>query len=201
MNPKASHNDALANHAVVSFDDESLILVDPDDNVLGYESKTVCHDGDGLLHRAFSIFVFDSAGRLLLQRRADGKRLWPGYWANSCCSHPRRGEEDPAAAERRVREELGIAPDLHFLFRFRYHARYRDLGSEHELCSIYAAVSDDPVSYNRNEVAETRWIEPGELDAALTENPEDYAPWLRLEWPRIRQQHWDTVEALFKEKY
>ncbi|MES1943192.1 isopentenyl-diphosphate delta-isomerase [Salinisphaera sp. PC39] len=187
---------AETNDTVVSFDDEPLILVDPDDNILGYEAKNICHDGEGLLHRAFSIFVFDTAGRLLLQRRAEGKRLWPGYWSNSCCSHPRRGEEDPAAADRRVHEELGIAPALHFLFRFRYHARYRDLGAEHELCSIYAAVSDDPVAYNVNEIADTDWIEPAALDAALAERPEDFTPWLRLEWPRIRQDHWFTVETL-----
>lgn len=185
-----------ANDAIVSFDDEPLILVDEDDNVLGHETKSVCHDGDGLLHRAFSIFVFDREGRLLLQRRAAGKRLWPGYWSNSCCSHPRRGEEDTAAAERRVREELGIAPPLHFLFKFRYHARYRDLGAEHELCSIYAAVDDGPVAVNVNEIDETDWTAPDELDAALAERPDGYSPWLLLEWPRIRERHWDTVVEL-----
>lgn len=185
-------------NAIVSFEDEPLILVDPDDNVLGYETKSACHDGDGLLHRAFSIFVFDRDGRLLLQRRAAGKRLWPGYWSNSCCSHPRRGEDDPAAADRRVREELGIAPPLHFLFRFRYHARYRDLGAEHELCRIYAAVSDESPATNINEIAEIDWVTPEALDAALAERPDDYTPWLKLEWPRIREKHWDEVERLFK---
>lgn len=187
-----------ANDAIVSFEDEPLILVDENDNVLGYETKSACHDGEGLLHRAFSIFVFDRNGRLLLQRRAAGKRLWPGYWSNSCCSHPRRGEKDLAAAGRRVREELGIAPPLHFLFRFRYHARYRDLGAEHELCSIYAAVGDEPVSANANEISEIAWIAPEALDAALTERPDDYTPWLKLEWPRIREEHWDTVARLLE---
>lgn len=190
----------VKNDAVVSFDDEPLILVDEDDNVLGYEAKSVCHDGEGLLHRAFSVFVFDREGRLLLQRRAYGKRLWPGYWSNSCCSHPRRGEEDTAAAGRRVREELGIDPPLHFLFRFRYHARYRDLGAEHELCSIYAAVGGGPVTVNVNEIAETVWVAPDALDAALTERPDDYTPWLRLEWPRIRGEHWNAVKRLITER-
>lgn len=189
----------VKNDAVVSFDDEPLILVDPDDNVLGYKAKSVCHDGEGLLHRAFSVFVFDRAGRLLLQRRAAGKRLWPGYWSNSCCSHPRRGEDDLAAAERRVREELGIAPRLHFLFRFQYQARYRDLGAEHELCGIYAAVDDGPAAVNVNEIDETDWIDPDALDAALAERPDDYSPWLKLEWPRIRREYWDTVVRLLEE--
>jgi isopentenyl-diphosphate delta-isomerase len=195
MNRHAGKNDE-----VVSFDDEPLILVDADDNVLGHAAKSVCHDGEGRLHRAFSVFVFDREGRLLLQRRAPGKRLWPGHWSNSCCSHPRRGENGAAAAARRVYEELGIAPPLHFLFKFRYHARYHDLGAEHELCSIYAAIGDGPVSVNVNEIAETAWVAPDDLDTALSERPDDYTPWLRLEWPRIRREHWDTVARLLEER-
>ncbi len=182
-----------ANHAVVSFDDEPLIRVDSQDNLLGFESKEACHDGDGLLHRAFSIFLFDRSGRLLLQQRSDQKRLWPGYWANSCCSHPRRGESDGEAAARRIREELDVSPPLTFLYRFEYHARYGELGSEHELCSVYAAVDDNPVRINVNEIADIRWIEPDVLDLELAKHPERYAPWLKLEWPRLREQHWDRV--------
>lgn len=182
-----------ANHAVVSFDDEPLIRVDSQDNLLGFESKEACHDGDGLLHRAFSIFLFDRSGRLLLQQRSEQKRLWPGYWANSCCSHPRRGESDAEAAARRIREELGVSPPLTFLYRFEYHARYGELGSEHELCSVYAAVDDNPVRININEIADIRWIEPDVLDLELAKHPERYAPWLKLEWPRLREQHWDRV--------
>ncbi|MEQ8799191.1 MAG: isopentenyl-diphosphate Delta-isomerase [Salinisphaeraceae bacterium] len=182
-----------ANHAVVSFDDEPLIRVDSQDNLLGFESKEACHNGDGLLHRAFSIFLFDRSGRLLLQQRSEQKRLWPGYWANSCCSHPRRGESGAEAAARRIREELGVSPPLTFLYRFEYHARYGELGSEHELCSVYAAVDDNPVRINVNEIADIRWIEPDVLDVELAKHPEGYAPWLKLEWPRLREQHWDRV--------
>lgn len=184
-----------ANHAVVSFDDEPLIRVDSQDNLLGFESKEACHNGDGLLHRAFSIFLFDRSGRLLLQQRSDQKRLWPGYWANSCCSHPRRGESDGEAAARRIREELGVSPPLTFLYRFEYHARYGELGSEHELCSVYAAVDNNPVRINVNEIADIRWIEPDVLDVELAKHPERYAPWLKLEWPRLREQHWDRVRT------
>ncbi|MDT0619707.1 isopentenyl-diphosphate Delta-isomerase [Salinisphaera sp. P385] len=182
-----------ANHAVVSFDDEPLIRVDSQDNLLGFESKEACHDGDGLLHRAFSIFLFDRSGRLLLQQRSEQKRLWPGYWANSCCSHPRRGESDAEAAARRIREELGVSPPLTFLYRFEYHARYGELGSEHELCSVYTAVDDNPVRININEIDDIRWIEPDVLDVELAKHPERYAPWLKLEWPQLREQHWDRV--------
>ena len=74
-------------HRIVSSEDEDLILVDADDNELGFRSKAECHDGTGILHRAFSLFLFNVAGELLLQRRSSSKRLWPGYWSNSCCSH------------------------------------------------------------------------------------------------------------------
>lgn len=187
---------AVRNDQVVSFEDEALILVDSDDNVLGYDSKAACHDGDGMLHRAFSIFLFNSQGQLMLQKRSAQKRLWPGYWSNSCCSHPRKGETDRDAAQRRVEEELAVSPPLHFLFRFEYHADFGELGAEHELCSIYAACSDAPVTVNVNEVEDWKFIEPDELDRELTRNPDAYSPWLKLEWPRIREQHWDVVQSL-----
>ena len=78
--------------SIVSSDDEALILVDDQDNEVGFLNKADCHVGDGVLHRAFSVFLFDDAGRLLLQHRASGKPLWPLYWSITCCSHPRRGE-------------------------------------------------------------------------------------------------------------
>ena len=191
-------NTAARNDQVVSFDDEDLILVDSDNNCLGYRSKSVCHDGDGLLHRAFSIFLSNARGDLLLQQRSHGKRLWPGYWSNSCCSHPRRGETDLAAAARRIREELAVTPELHYLYRFEYHARFGELGAEHELCSIYAARSDAEPQVNINEVSDWRFISPQDLDAELASNPAPYSPWLKLEWPVIREQHWDAVSRLWQ---
>ena len=181
---------------IVSFDDEPLILVDSEDNVLGYKPKAEAHEGDGVLHRAFSIFLFDGAGKVWLQQRAPGKQLWGGYWANSCCSHPRRGETVDAAAGRRLHEELGVNADLTFLYRFEYHARFGDVGAEHELCSVYVAQSDTPVAANVNEIAASQAVSPQTLDRELVDNPSLYTPWLKLEWPRIRAEHWHTVEAL-----
>ena len=97
---------------VVSFDDEKLILVDKDDNVLGYKDKLSCHEGDGILHRAFSIFIFNKKKQLLLQKRSDQKLLWPLFWSNSCCSHPRQGEDYETAIHRRLKEELNIDTEL-----------------------------------------------------------------------------------------
>ena len=112
---------------MVSFENEPLILVDANDTVVGHASKQEAHDGQGILHRAFSVFLFDTQGRVLLQQRAAAKRLWPLFWSNGCCSHPRRGEETPAAAARRTQEELAVeAQSLSYLFKFEYHASYSD---------------------------------------------------------------------------
>ncbi|MEO7071854.1 MAG: isopentenyl-diphosphate Delta-isomerase [Rhodanobacter sp.] len=175
-------------HATVSSDAEQLILVDADDRELGHDSKAACHDGAGVLHRAFSLFVFNGAGELLLQQRSAGKRLWPGYWANSCCSHPRRGESMQQATQRRLQQELGMACELRYLFKFQYQAHYRDLGSEHELCWVYVGQTDAPVLANASEVAAWRFVSPDVLDAEMLATPDHFTPWLKLEWQRLRRQ-------------
>lgn len=174
-------------HASVSSDAEQLILVDSDDRVLGHDSKAACHDGAGVLHRAFSLFVFNGAGELLLQQRSAGKRLWPGYWANSCCSHPRRGESMQEATQRRLQQELGMACELRYLFKFQYHAHYQELGAEHELCWVYVGQTDAPVRANASEVAAWRFVTPVALDAEMRAEPEHFTPWLKLEWQRLRR--------------
>ena len=171
---------------VVSSDDEPLVLVDADDRPLGTLAKSACHEGDGVLHRAFSLFIFDDDGRVLLQRRAAAKPLWPLYWSNSCCSHPRDGESMEDAVRRRLHEELGLNCPLHYLYRFTYQASYLEVGSEHELCSVFAGRTSDAVRANRNEIADCRWVEPDWLDVELERDPGRFTPWLRLEWPRVR---------------
>jgi isopentenyl-diphosphate delta-isomerase len=171
---------------VVSSEDELLILVNEKDEEVGHLAKAACHDGDGVLHRAFSIFVFNDDGDLLVQRRSREKRLWPGYWSNSCCSHPRRGEVLAEAVHRRLHEELGMTSDLAFLYKFGYFARFGDLGSERELCSVFIGRSTDPVRANANEVDEWRWISAGDLDVALRDRSDEHTPWLQLEWPEVR---------------
>lgn len=182
--------------AVVSFDDEPLILVDPDDNVVGHELKETCHQGEGLLHRAFSVFLFNRRGQLMLQQRSSQKPLWPLYWSNSCCSHPRRGENEREAAERRVSEELGVAPELVYLYKFRYQARYGDVGAEHELCSVFVGRCDQDIEVNANEIADWAFVDVAELERDLANDPDRYTPWLKLEWPRIRKEFWSEVQRL-----
>lgn len=178
---------------VVSSDDEPLILVDPSDHEIGHLDKAACHDGDGVLHRAFSLFVFNSSGELLLQRRSSEKRLWPLFWSNSCCSHPRRGETMEIATERRLREELGMATRLHHLYTFQYRAPYLDLGSENEVCWVFVGRSDDHPMPNAHEIAAVRWIAPTDLDREFENRPEVFTPWFTMEWTRVRVEFQKTL--------
>jgi isopentenyl-diphosphate Delta-isomerase len=173
------------NNRVVSNDDEQLILVDSDDREIGFLAKAEAHLGSGLLHRAFSLFVFNPAGELLLQQRATGKRLWPGYWSNSCCSHPRRGEAMDHAIRRRLHEELGMTAELEFLFKFEYQAQYDAHCAEHELCWVYAGRTVDLPRANVHEIAAWRYVAPLELQVEIARTPETFTPWFKIEWARI----------------
>jgi len=176
-------------HKIVSSENEQLILVDEQDNAFGTLSKARCHDGDGVLHRAFSVFLFDGQGRLLLQRRSADKRLWPLYWSNSCCSHPRAGESMEEAVDRRLEQELGVRCDLEFVFRFSYQARYADKGSENELCSVYLGRCTGKVRSNANEIAEVCYRSADAVDSELDGRPEAFTPWFRMEWERLRSDY------------
>ena len=170
----------------VSFDEEPLILVDSRGQPLGSRSKLACHLGDGMLHKAFSVFVFNSDQQVLLQQRSADKMLWPAFWSNSCCSHPRLDEQETAAVHRRLAEELGIT--VHRLekhFDFEYQARYQDIGSEWEYCAVFTAHSDQPVSINPDEVSAIRWVAMDALAGLLQAEAERFTPWIKLEWQRL----------------
>ena len=184
------------NDEVVSFDSEELILVDENDVEIGHLHKDKCHDDDGLLHRAFSLFIFNDEGEVLIQRRRAQKRLWPLYWANSCCSHPRRGEEMDEAVRRRLYQELGMRSDPLFLYKFIYHAHYEDQGAEHELCWVYIGRSSDPVRANPNEVSEWKYMAPTQLDQELKNSPDNFSPWIRLEWETMQREYQEQLRSL-----
>jgi len=188
---------AEAVRTAVSFDSEPLILVDEQDQEIGFRDKAACHLGHGTLHRAFSVFLFDRAGRLLLQRRSALKPLWPLFWSNSCCSHPRRGETLEQATRRRVREELGIDAGLHRLYSFIYQADYLDVGAEHELCHVYiGTASDTGIEVHPDEVAEIDWLSIDELGRRIQSEPEPYTPWFKLEWAELMSRHRDRIERM-----
>jgi isopentenyl-diphosphate delta-isomerase len=179
---------------IVSSESEELILVDSEDKVTGYCSKAECHDGEGLLHRAFSVFLFNPTGELLLQQRAEGKRLWPGFWSNTCCSHPRRGESIEVATRRRLEDELNVHADLDFVYKFVYQAPFGDAGSEHELCHVYLGRVIEPPRPNVSEIAATRYVAPAELDREFAAEPTRFTPWFRMEWDTLKTTYADRLE-------
>ena len=178
---------------IVSSEAEELILVDADDRETGHLSKAACHDGDGILHRAFSVFLFNDAGDLLLQQRARSKRLWPGFWSNSCCSHPRRGESMEVATRRRLGDELNAKAVLKYVYKFRYQASFGDLGSEHELCHVFLGRLQSEVLVNDEEIAAIQFAGAKDLDAELAESPERYTPWFKLEWEALKTDYGDVL--------
>lgn len=180
-------------HRVVSSEAEELILVDADDSETGFLSKAACHDGDGVMHRAFSLFLFNEQGELLLQQRSMAKRLWPGFWSNSICSHPRRGESMQVATQRRLYDELHIEAELEFVYRFSYRAEFGDAGSENELCHVYLGRLGDGVRPNEHEIAAIRYVQPHELTEEMMASPEQFSPWFKLEWQNLVQEYGDKL--------
>jgi len=116
--------------ALAKNDTDPLILVDEQDNPIGSSEKVDCHLGAGKLHRAFSVFLFNPEGKVLIQQRSPNKMLWGEYWANSCCSHPRLGESTPDAARRRIKVELRADCELRYLYKFVYQADFGEAGPE-----------------------------------------------------------------------
>jgi isopentenyl-diphosphate Delta-isomerase len=157
---------------------ETLILVDERNRKTGEGEKLAVHRL-GQLHRAFSIFLFDPEGRILLQRRYAGKYHSGGLWANTCCGHPRIGEKTLTAAHRRLGEELGASANLHFGFRARYETPLDHGLTENELVYVYAGRFDGGLALNPEEVSATELMPLDELLQDARTRPERYAYWLR----------------------
>ena len=176
-------------HRVVSSESEELILVDRDDNEIGFISKADAHDGAGVLHRAFSVFLFNAKGELLLQQRAHAKRLWGGYWSNTCCSHPRRGESLDVATSRRLLDELNLEAELEHVYWFCYEADFGEAGSENELCHVYLGRVFEDLRPNDSEIAALRFASPAELEREFADEPDSYTPWFRQEWEELARTY------------
>jgi isopentenyl-diphosphate delta-isomerase len=185
----------MAREEIVSNASEQLILVDDLDREIGFKAKTEAHTGKGVLHRAFSVFVFNSANEVLLQQRSLSKMLWPGYWSNACCSHPRRGETMTEAVTRRLEQELGFECPVEYLYKFKYHAQYEGIGAEHELCSVYYGRYDGAVDVNVNEIAAWRFVGVTALERELKNAPETFTPWFKMEWVHIKANYLDGMLA------
>ena len=166
---------------------ELVVLLDEDGNPTGTAPKAAVHHADTPLHLAFSCYLFDPAGRLLLTQRALTKATWPGVWTNSCCGHPAPGERLTDAVERRLAHELGVratALDL-VLPRFRYRSVMPDGTMENEMCPVFRATTSDLPRPLPDEVADTRWVPWREFAASVTHGHRDVSPWCRLQVEQI----------------
>ncbi len=157
---------------------EQVILVDKNDKEIGREEKLETHK-KGKLHRAFSIFIFNSRNKLLLQQRAKTKYHSPGLWSNSCCSHPRPEESLEKATRRRLKEEMGIECPLKEIFSFIYKAKVEDL-IENEFDHVFVGRFNGEPKINKDEVMDWKWISINELKKDIKENPQEYTPWFGI---------------------
>jgi isopentenyl-diphosphate delta-isomerase len=173
-----------------------VVLVTEDDRSLGTGDKLRAH-AEGWLHRAFSIFIFDDNGRLLLQQRTEDKYHSGGLWSNTCCSHPRPGESYREAARRRLPEEMGFEASLTPVFEETYHLPVGDDLVEHEYNQIFVGRAADPdVRPSADEVADWTWVRPDALRDDVAARPDHYTSWFRhLLDPALDRAPTDAVSS------
>jgi len=165
---------------------EMLILVDESDNEIGREEKIKIHK-EGKLHRAFSIFIFNSKGHVLLTKRAESKYHWGGFWSNTCCSHPRPGEGIEDAAHRRLKEEIGFDCDLREVFSFIYEAEFENGIGEHEFDHVFIGTFDGTPEANLQEMEDWRWVSPANIEKDIS-NSAKYTPWFQVAWKKLQER-------------
>jgi isopentenyl-diphosphate Delta-isomerase len=168
---------------------ETVVLVDEKDNPIGYDEKMNAHSNGGKLHRAFSIFVFNSKGEVLLQQRAKAKHTFRGLWTNPCCSHPRKGEDLERAAHRKLKQEFGFDTDLREAFSFTYKATDRESNlTEHEFDHVFIGKFDGVPKPNPEEIDDWKWTTPAKLRHDLDSNPDSYTPWFRIAFETLEKK-------------
>ena len=158
---------------------EKVILVDENDNQVGLMPKLEAHE-KGLLHRAFSIFIFNSRYELLLQKRASSKYHSGGLWTNTCCSHPREGEDTLDAANRRLDEEMGIKTSLRKVYDFIYKAELDNQLTEHEFDHVFYGVCDNDPILNKDEAEDFKWVDMETLNNDIIKNEDNYTVWFKI---------------------
>ena len=163
---------------------EQVILVDVDDCEIGVMEKMEAHK-QAVLHRAFSVFLFNPQGKMLLQQRALTKYHSAGLWTNTCCSHPRPGEKLDDAVTRRLMEEMGLTAKVSKAFDFIYQAELPDHLNEHEFDHVFIGNYDDEVRPNHLEVANFVYQSIEEVAANLQSHPEKYTVWFKIAFPKV----------------
>jgi isopentenyl-diphosphate delta-isomerase len=165
---------------------EQVILVDTNDEYLGTMEKMEAHQ-KALLHRAFSVFIFNGAGEMLLQQRALDKYHSGGLWTNSCCSHPRPEEETHAAAIRRLQEEMGFTTSLEKAFDFVYQAPFGNGLTEYEFDHVFVGYAEETGQPNPLEVAMAEFRSPAVIEQQMQQNPENFTVWFRIAFPKVME--------------
>lgn len=163
---------------------ERVILVTPQDEPIGLMEKMEAHQ-KGLLHRAFSVFIFDSEGKMLLQQRAAQKYHGAHLWTNACCSHPRQNETVEEAAQRRLKEELGFVAPLQKIFCFTYKVAVENDLIEHEYDHVLVGEYEGEINMNLEELCDYTYRSLNEIKASLREQPEAFTTWFRIAFPQI----------------
>ena len=166
---------------------EQVVLVDELDNPTGLMEKMAAHDGPHL-HRAFSVFLFNSKGEMLLQQRAASKYHSPLLWTNTCCSHPRQGESVMEAATRRLQEEMGMQGEIKEVFTFIYMAEVGCGLTEHEFDHVLIGTTDDIPVINPDEVESYKYMSINDIKQQLSENPETFTEWFKIAFAELAKK-------------
>lgn len=161
-----------------------VLLVDINDNELGVEYKENAHKKP-MLHRAFSVYLYNDKKQMLIQKRAMNKYHSPGLWANACCSHPRKGENVLESARERMLDEIGVNTEIKELFSFIYLNKFHDELYEYEYDHVFVGKYNGRIILNEEEASETKWIDLDELEEDLVSHPLKYSSWFIISAPRV----------------
>lgn len=170
-----------------------VILVNEKDEPLGSMEKMEAHR-KAVLHRAFSVFIFNHRGEMLLQQRALSKYHSGGLWTNACCSHPAPGEETPAAANRRLQQEMGFITPIEGIFSFIYQSEFENGLTENEFDYVFAGFYEGPINPDPVEVKDYCYKSLEEIQTSLTLQPEKYTAWFHIAFPKVQQWGAENIQ-------
>lgn len=157
---------------------EQILVVNENDEVVGLDTKENCHLGDGILHRAITIFIINDKNEILLSKRSVLKKLWPDFWDTSCSTHVRQNETHEQAGERRLKEELGFSCKLQLVSKFQYQAKFQNIGSENEICALLVGNYTGSINPNPDEISDYKWVSVEQLKNEI--NDKNNSPWLKI---------------------
>lgn len=165
---------------------EMIILVNYKDEEVGFEEKMKTHK-KALMHRAFSIFIFNNNGEMILQKRAIEKYHCGGMWSNTCCSHPRKGEEVNNAAHRRLKEEIGFDCELIDMFTFHYKVKFNNGLTENEMDHVFLGFYDGKIKLNKKEASDFRWMKVENVEKEIKKNPDEFTVWFKIALKELKK--------------